>query len=58
MEALAAYKSQHDVVPGILKHMDALTRLRGNQIGAERAEAFIRSDFFPRAVRDVSHLAP
>jgi len=57
LEALMAYKSQHKVVPGFIKHIDALTRLRGNQIGVERGEAFIRSDFLPQAIGDVRQLS-
>lgn len=56
LEAMRAYKSQHEVVPGIMDQIEAKARAYGSLIGVKYGEAFIRSQAIPIAVGNVTDL--
>jgi len=55
--AMESYMSQLDHVGGILQLMEGRAKERGYLIGVPYGEALRRSDYRPRAVRDVAELA-
>lgn len=52
LRAMRAYRSQHEVVAGILDQMEAKARAYGSLVGVTYAEAFVKSQFIPVAVPD------
>jgi LmbE family N-acetylglucosaminyl deacetylase len=56
IEAMCAYRSQHEVVPGILDQIEAKARAYGSLIGVRYGEAFIRSQAIPIGISDTTHL--
>ena len=56
LEAMRAYRSQHEVVSGILDQIEAKARAYGSLIGVRYAEAFVRSQFIPVRVEDAMRL--
>ena len=57
LNAMRAYRSQHEVVPDILDQIEAKARAYGALIGVKYGEVFIRSQAIPVAVRDARKLA-
>lgn len=51
LRAMRAYRSQHQVVRGILDQMEAKARAYGALIGVPYGEAFVRSQALPIAVK-------
>jgi LmbE family N-acetylglucosaminyl deacetylase len=56
LEAMQAHASQHEVVAGVLKQVEAKALAYGSLIGVRHAEAFVRSQFIPVPVGDPSAL--
>jgi len=56
LEAMKAYRSQHEVVPGILDQIEAKARAYGSLIGVRYGEAFMRSQAIPIPVSDALDL--
>jgi LmbE family N-acetylglucosaminyl deacetylase len=52
IEAMRAYHSQHEVVPGILDQIVAKARAYGSLVGIRYGEAFMRSQAIPVMVSD------
>jgi LmbE family N-acetylglucosaminyl deacetylase len=52
VEAIHAYESQHQVVPGVLQQIEAKARAYGSLIGVQYGEALVRSQFIPVRVDD------
>lgn len=55
-QAMRAYRSQHEVVAGVLEQIETRARMYGAMIGVSYAEAFMRSQFIPQAVTDPAAL--
>ena len=56
LRAMEAYRSQHAVVAGIMKQIEARARAYGSMIGVKHAEAFVKSQFIPLAVGNPADL--
>ena len=56
IEAMKCYGSQHDIVGGVFQMMEGRALERGYLIGVKYGEALARTDYRPRAVRNVSAL--
>lgn len=56
LNAMRAYRSQHEVVPDILDQIEAKARVYGSLIGVKYGEAFIRSQAIPIPVGRVADL--
>lgn len=52
LDAMHAFKSQHEVIAGILDQIEAKARAYGSLVGVRYGEAFVRSQFIPVAVSD------
>lgn len=56
LEAMRAYRSQHEVVPMILDQLEAKARAYGSLAGVKYGEAFIRSQAIPVVVGNATDL--
>ena len=56
IQAMEAYRSQHEVVPGILDQIQAKARVYGSLIGVTYGEGFVRSQQIPIGVAKASAL--
>jgi bacillithiol biosynthesis deacetylase BshB1 len=48
IEAMKAYKSQHEVLSGILDYLEGVAKARGFIVGVKYAEAFLDSHLLPQ----------